>query len=327
MFVVTADGWDFTIAENRNGYQHRHAFLGQLTESVREYVGYDENGDEDPSRATSAKQRLLDRLNAEMLIGRAIHNSFTVVISDFEWFGPSLDFGVILSVLEFFGVPSDWLSFFRTFLQAPLRFMGDPSNAEPRNRQRGTPVGHALSTLFGEALLFVMDYAVNQRADGLFLYRIHDDLWLWDHDAERVRKGWQEMQVFAKLAGLKFNEEKTGSVTIGGTHLDGLPVGDIRWGFLKLDAKEAKFVIDDVVVDTHIAELRRQLAAAQSVFGVVNRYNFYIRFTAHNLGGRPSNDFGRGHIDQTFAMLSLSVARGRIIGWDWSVTTVQRSNS
>jgi hypothetical protein len=149
-----------------------------------------------------------------------------------------------------------------------------------------------------------MDFAVNQRASGLFMYRIHDDLWLWDHDAERVRKGWQEMQMFAKLAGLSFNKEKTGSVTIGGKHPDGLPVGDVRWGFLVLDAQEGKFMVDNAAIDKHVVELRRQLNTAQSVFGVVNRYNFYVRFIARNLGGRPANGFGQAHMDQMISALS-----------------------
>jgi hypothetical protein len=293
-----------TIESERRQYQHQYAFLGQLTGNVKEDSGYDEDGDEDPGRATSAKQVLLDHLNTEMLIGRTAQNSFTVVLSDFEWFGPSLDFDILLATLEFFGVPPEWLSFFRTFLEAPLKFKGDPANTEVRKRKRGTPVGHALSTLFGEALLFVMDYAVNQRADGLFLYRIHDDLWLWDPNTDRVRKGWQEMEVFAKLAGLTFNKEKTGSVTIGDASVDGLPTGNIRWGFLQLDAKAARFVVDNAMIDKHIAELRRQLGSAESVFGVVNRFNFYIRFIARNLGGRPSNSFGQAHVDQMIAALS-----------------------
>lgn len=180
-----------------------------------------------------------------MLLSKTIHGSFTVLLSDFEWFGPSLSFDVVLAALEFFGVPEDWLTFFRTFLEAPIRFKDDPVGTAPRTRLRGTPIGHALSTMMGECLLFVMDFAVNQRTNGLFLYRIHDDLWLWHHDAHRVLKGWQQMQRFAALAGLKFNMPKTGSATIGGPAIDGLPVGDVRWSFLKLEPEETRFVVDD----------------------------------------------------------------------------------
>jgi hypothetical protein len=167
-----------TVANCRRIYQHEYAFLGHLPGDLSESAGYDEDGDVDPARATSTKQALLAHLNVDMHFSRTLHGTFTVLLSDFEWFGPSLDFDVVLATMQFFGVPDDWLAFFRTFLEAPLRFEDDPADTAPRKRQRGTPVGHALTTLFGEALMFVMDFAVNHRADGLFLYRIHDDLWL-----------------------------------------------------------------------------------------------------------------------------------------------------
>jgi hypothetical protein len=301
-FIGTDSG---TIGEYRRQYQHGIAFLGLLGGEDGKAAGsYDDDGAGDAGQATNAKGRLLDQLNTDMLFGRSLHDSFTVVLSDFEWFGPSLDHGILLAVLEFFGVPDNWLAFFHTFLKVPIRFEDDPADTEPRTRRRGTPVSHSLSTLLGETLLFVMDFAVNQRANGLFLYRIHDDLWLWDHDAERVLAGWNEMQTFASLAGLTFNKEKTGSATIGGEHLDGLPAGDVRWGLLVLDPKKGQFVVDDDMVNKHIAELRRQLASAQSVFGVINRYNFYLRFIARNLAAEPANSFGRAHIDQTISALS-----------------------
>jgi hypothetical protein len=302
-----------TVATYRQNYQQKYAFLGQLPGDLSESTGYDEDGDVDPARATSAKQALLDHLNVDMLFSRTLHGTFTVLLSDFEWFGPSLDFDVVLATMQFFGVPDDWLAFFRTFLEAPLRFKDDPTESAPRKRQRGTPVGHALTTLFGEALMFVMDFAVNHRADGLFLYRIHDDLWLWDRDAARVVKGWKEMERFAAITGLRFNADKTGSATIGASALEGLPVGDVRWGFLRLDPAAARFVVDDAVVDTHINELQRQIGAAASVFGVVNRFNFYVRFIARNLGGRPAHGFGAAHVDAmigTLARVQRSLFKG-----------------
>src|SRR6202030_1533498 len=131
-----------------------------------------------------------------------------------------------------------------------------------RMRQRGTPISYALSNVLGEIVLFVMDLAVNQRADGLYLYRIHDDLWMWDKDPERCARAWRELQRYAQLVGLTFNEAKTGAVCIGEAHPPDLPKGDVRWNFLRFDAeKEARFVIDQDMVSAHIEELRRQLAA------------------------------------------------------------------
>jgi hypothetical protein len=137
-----------------------------------------------------------------------------------------------------------------------------------------------------------MDFAVNQKAKELFLYRMHDDLWLWDASAEKCVAGWREMNVYANLVGLKFNESKTGSACVGTIAPPGLPSGDIRGGFLKYDQDQARFVIDHNDVDLHITELRRQLNATKSVFGWVNAYNKYMAFFYRNFGGWPAICFG-----------------------------------
>ena len=142
-----------------------------------------------------------------------------------------------------------------------------------------------------------MDFAVNQKGKGLHLYRMHDDLWLWDADSRKVAAAWGEMQTFAGLVGLKFNDKKTGSAVIGEVP-EGveLPKGDIRWGFLKLDEAESRFVIDEKDVDIHIMELRRQLASTKSVFGWINAYNKYIAFIVRNFGGIPAFCMGQKHL-------------------------------
>jgi len=171
-------------------------------------------------------------------------------------------------------------------------------------RGRGTAIGYALSALFGEVILFGMDLAVNQRADGLFLYRIHDDLWFWDSDASKCVAAWKEMKQYASLVGLKFNDTKTGSACVTGTVHPELPAGDIRWGFLKFDSNKMRFAIDQDNVNTHIVELRRQLAATKSIFGCVNAYNKYIKFFVRNFGGRPAQCFGREHVFEVIDTLA-----------------------
>jgi len=113
------------------------------------------------------------------------------------------------------------------------------------------------------------------------------------------------MQKYASLVGLTFNMKKTGAVCVGGqTHPD-LPTGTsgCQWGFLKLDAKEGRFAIDQASVNIHIAELRRQLASTKSVFGFVNAYNKYLRFFQRNFGD-PAQCFGRTHADEVIETYS-----------------------
>ena len=216
-------------------------------------------------------------------------------------------------ILKFFGVPERELTFFKTFLSCPIYFKDDSSSAA-RIRQRGVPISYMLSTLFGELSMFIMDFGVNQKAEGLFLYRLHDDFWLWHSECKMCVSAWEEMQKYADLAGLSFNAEKTGSIQIGdvSTHefvevvtrgkADGLPKGDIRWGFLLMD-NSGRFTIDQVMVDTHIDEMRRQLAATTSVFGWVQAYNKYMSFIVRNCG-QPALVYGKAHIDDIIDTLA-----------------------
>ncbi|KLO19096.1 hypothetical protein SCHPADRAFT_912892 [Schizopora paradoxa] len=305
-----------SIVGARKEYQSKHFFMCQLPESFEKAV--DHYGDERPtapalSRASrrsrrlaadngprfdtpiDLKQSLLHILSADILVNESLHGSCTIVRTDLEWFGPSLPFDTIMTILRFFGMPEQELQFFQSFLSCPLLFKDDPSGPV-RTRQRGVPISYMLSTLFGELSMFVMDFAVNQKADGLFLYRIHDDFWFCDWEANRCATAWEEMQRYASLAGLSFNASKTGSVCVGenATLLKELPVGDVRWGFLKMNEKGV-FTIDQDMIDTHVVEMRRQLAATTSVFGWTQAYNKYMAFVVRNCG-QPSMVYGKAHL-------------------------------
>jgi hypothetical protein len=119
-----------------------------------------------------------------------------------------------------------------------------------------------------------MDFAVNQRAGGLYIYRIYDDFWCYTHDSNTCATAWTEMRKYADLVGISFNMKKTGSASVG-AELDAaaLPRGPVGWGFLVFDSTKGRFVVDQNAVGIHIAELRRQLASVKSVFGYVNALN------------------------------------------------------
>jgi hypothetical protein len=160
-------------------------------------------------------------------------------------------------------------------------------------------------------LLFVMDFAVNNSTK-TNLYRLHDDFWFWG-PTDVCKRAWHEMSVFCQVTGVQFNEEKTGSVTFLPGHdsdtdlVDaepGLPTGDIRWGFLRLNADTIRFEIDQAQVDEHIKELKYQLDGCTSLFAYVQAYNSYLaRFFSNNFG-KPSLGFGRSHIDMAVSTLT-----------------------
>lgn len=326
-----------TVEAKRRALYKSEYFLTQLPVSESEGIrGYgDEDGDRPDSNRKSpveTKQSLLHLLVTDSVIARHLRPgaSHAVIRSDFQWFGPSLPHGTISACLKFFGVTDHWLQFFGKFLAAPMRFIQDGPDGQVQVRSRGVPMSHALSDVFGEVILFAMDFAVNS-ATSSYLYRLHDDFWFWGDEALCVR-AWDSMTAFASVMGIEFNKEKTGTVVFdqgaisrqtedsdsdSDSDLDGrlatksgLPRGEVRWGFLKLDATSGQFVIDQSMVDEHIQELKRQLEHCSSIFSYIQAFNAYLaRFFSNNFG-KPSIAFGRAHVDNmidTFTRIEKAI--------------------
>ncbi len=63
------------------------------------------------------------------------------------------------------------------------------------------------------------------------------------------------------------------------------------------------FVIDQAMIDAHIVEMRRQLAATTSIFGWTQAYNKYMAFVVRNCG-QPAMVYGKTHIQGIIESLS-----------------------
>jgi hypothetical protein len=120
----------------------------------------------------------------------------------FDSWNPLLPHDTILTVLEFLGVSDTWRTFFKKFLQAPLKFMDD-EDAAPRLRRRGMPGSHALSDVFGECIFSCLDYSINQATDGGMLHRLYDDIWFWSEDYEKCAQAWASVVKFTKVMGVQ----------------------------------------------------------------------------------------------------------------------------
>ncbi|CAG8957775.1 hypothetical protein HYFRA_00000113 [Hymenoscyphus fraxineus] len=258
----------------------------------------------DQNQSQNTVQHLLHILAAETILKQKQGGDMSVIRSDFRWFGPSLPHSTIFAVLSFFGVSEHWIGIFRRILEAPIKFVEDGPDGKVQVRKRGVPIQGQLGTMFGETCLFCLDFAFNQLTDGTRLYRLHDDIWFWG-DKKSCVEGWKIVSKFTELMGLEINEEKTGGVMIGGQS-DGLPEGDVKWGFLKLDSSTGRFLIDQEGVDQHIVHLSGQLSACESVFDWIQVWNVYgARFFFNNFG-IPANCFGQAHVDamvETFAYI------------------------
>lgn len=267
-------------------------------------------------RLVAVKRMILHLMATEHRLNHLVHNSHAMIHSIMANFTPCLPHESILIVLAYLGVPQRWIMFFQTFLSAPMIFPGERT---PRVCKRGAPVGYAFSVFFGEAIMFIMDVAVNQRTKGLRLYRIHDEMWLWDADVKKCLKAWRVMREYAAIVGMEFDEKMTGAAYSGLASADApfLPKGEQKWGLLKFDCTTLKFIIDQNEVDLQIVEFRRRLAATKSVLGWVNIYNKYMAHLSRNLGGLPVNCLGNAFIDdliKTFKRVQEELFRESNLG-------------
>lgn len=304
-----------TVEESSNSVEHERQrayredfFLSQLPSSVYEGAGgYDDDeeiGESGKKSPKEIKQQLLRQLATEVHLRRTLDGEAAVIQSDFQWFATSISHSTIYAVLRFIGMPEDWVTFFKKFLEAPLNLspVSDDSNRnEVRIRKRGVPMAHALEKFFGELVLFFIDLAVNQEA-GTLLYRFHDDLWLCGRPGECAR-AWKSMEQFSMVMGLDFNRKKTGSVYLVNDEstrdpdiVAVLPEGHVSVGFLTLDAT-GHWGINQHDVDAHVTQLQKQLSKCSSILSWVQTWNSCIgRFFGHSFG-EPANCFGGAHVD------------------------------
>ncbi|GAW15045.1 hypothetical protein ANO14919_044530 [Xylariales sp. No.14919] len=267
--------------------------------------GGEENNNQKNSRGVNIKQKLLRTLATETIVHRTLHGEAAVVQSDLQWYATGLSHTTIFTVMRFLGFSERIVSFYRKVLQAPLNVISKPGESrtgEPRIRQRGVPMAHAPEKLIGEMILFIMDLAVN-KANGMLLYRLHDDLFLCG-EPSRCARAWEAMKEFADIMGVSFNKSKTGSVYLTNPEKSRdaeiesiLPTGVVRIGHLLLDQDSGEWVMDQDQIGEHVTQLRKQLAACNNILDWVKTWNSCIsRFFSHTLG-EPAYCFGIKHVD------------------------------
>ena len=115
--------------------------------------------------------------------------------------------------------------------------MTPTSGENVRSRKRSIPITDAFETLFGEAVLFCMEVAVN-RLSKMTLIRFHDDFFLHG-EPSLCADAWKTIKGFVKVLGLDINTSKTGSVYLSNNSKDSdlcktFPEGPVCMGMLQL---------------------------------------------------------------------------------------------
>ncbi|KAJ3365805.1 hypothetical protein GGF32_008203 [Allomyces javanicus] len=269
--------------------------------------GEDGIGKSEKATVVESKQNLLHLITTEARYHARFHDEsmpFTVARTDFKWFGPSIVHENLLVLLEVLGMPTKWRTFMHKFLATPLVLDNETT---PRVRVGGVPICHMLSALFGELILFPLDYYLT-RTTKVMAVRMFDDVWMWSSDPAEMQRAWTNMLEYASLAGLALNLDKSGSAVIHARKGDAaapvasfapepLPQSRVTWSSLVMHA-DATFRSDyENEVKSHALEAQARLAAAPTVLAWINVYNQYARFFARNLGA-PAHVWGKAGIEQ-----------------------------
>ena len=297
---------DQNIARERQKTYDDDFFMSPLpSKEFEEAGGYDDDddvpGDDGKKSPKDIKQLLLRTLATEVIVHLSLDGEVAVVQSDFQWFATGIAHSTVFAVMRFLGFQEEWITFFKKVMEPPLNML---DGGDVRTRKRGLPMAHIFEKLFGELVLFFMDLAVAQNG-GMHLYRFHDDLWLAGAP-KGCAAAWKTMEEFAKVMGLEFNKNKTGSVYLTDSKhpkstdvIKALPEGPVVMNFLILDPESGKWIINKSHVQEHVQQLQKQLNGSKSVLAWIKTWNSCIgRFFSYTFG-EPANCFGREHLDAT----------------------------
>jgi hypothetical protein len=187
--------------------------------------------------------------------------------------------------MTFVGFDSIWIEWFRKYLEAPLNMdnAGCSDGRTPKGpitRRRGVPMAHGPEKFLGELILYFLDVAVFRKT-GLYLLRLHDDIWIHGPPV-KVAEAWKTMQDIAKILGLAFNFNKTGSVYLKSSDAKDekvaalLPNGPVVIGFLELNESSGEWDINQEAVSVHVQQLKHQLSECSSVLSWIQTWNSCI---------------------------------------------------
>lgn len=245
----------------------------------------------DASRTAATHSEVFRRLRTDIALTRAIApaDDLFVLHGDIENFGPSVPHHVTLEVLAFFGLPQEWLKWFKRYLKLPR----PESSSTITTATCGTPFGLSISLLVNELLLVILDCAL--AADtGVVMHRQHDDLWGWSTKGHQVERVWAIMQEFASQTGLSWNVSKTGCTTVRGAagpidpdlpsslRLPGTP---IKWGLLELQ-ETGQWSLNQQSLDDLATAMRNEIRSDRSIsfLSRITLWNKYHGYIARNVG-------------------------------------------
>jgi hypothetical protein len=242
----------------------------------------------DALHTASSMEKALILIHAEIELARTAP-SFTplhVLKLDVKDFYPSLSHQVLLDILEHYGLSASQRAFFQAFLRVPIQ-----QNGQVVTSERGVPNYHRLSDLLAELVLGLFEQYV-QRQARVQIFRLVDDICVLATSADEIFSAWQAARTFCAAFGLVLNEEKCGSICIGGAHLLSLPDARPSWLLLTLDG-QGQWNVNWSAFETYLEGTRQQVVHTTSLISLIETYNAHLKYLVKALAMRV--DLGSAH--------------------------------
>jgi hypothetical protein len=232
---------------------------------------------------------LLKMLAVDIKTREAFDGSAYGIRANFRSFASTIPHQTISAVLSYMGVSEEWLGIFKRFLGAPLNMAPVVRGGldKVRTRSSGMPIGHGFERVFGEVVLFCLDFAVRNRTASEqttpYLLRLRDESFFVgkQQQCEQVQ---EQIETFAKVMGLDVSVEDLFPREPG--------LGKRKFN------KEDKITlsIDKSRVTAYAGRIKKQLAACPTIFAWVSLWNRTIGTYASHLFGPLVNVFGKSHL-------------------------------
>jgi len=245
----------------------------------------------DASRTAAFYSDVFRHLRTDIALVQTVapEDDLIVLHSDLEDFGPSVPHRVTLGVLEFFGLPQGWLSWFERYLKLPQL----DASSKLTTATCGSPFGLSISLLLNELLLVLLDCAI-AAGSGVAMNRQHDDFWVWSTNGTRIERAWAIMNDFTQQTDLSWNKTKTGCGTVIGKarpaerarsrSLD-LPHSPVILGLLQLQEDGQWSVYEESLHDVATSMLEEiRSNPSRSFLAHVTLWNKYHGYIARNVG-------------------------------------------
>ena len=148
--------------------------------------------------------------------------------------------------------------------------------------ERGIATFHGLSDLLGELVMGLLERYVQGRAR-IQMVRLVDDICCIAASEDEIVKAWQTIQLFCINCGLELNQEKCGSVCIGGERPASLPSNLPTWLMLVLD-NQGQWQVNLPAFQAYLELARSELQRKSSLLAQIEVYNVHINYLVRGLG-------------------------------------------